>query len=474
MSLRLRLALFGTGVVALTLILFGALLYGLFSRNVTSNQDDALRARAHQAAAATSAADLSPRPLIAADDLKNSTEVYVEVLDTSGSLVYSTAELNGRPPPVPASLLADAAAHQGAFGTEGDAKTVQLRIYVLPFAGGYVVAGQSTKVPASNLSGVVAFLIISAIPTLLAALAASWLVAGRALRPLRQVAVTADEIGSTRDFGRRLAIGRRRDEVALLSASFNRMLAALEGAYRAMADALDAQRRFVADASHELRTPLATIQGNAGLLVHGPDIGEDARRAAAADIAGESERMSRLTDRLLMLARADSGLELHLAPVELRSLVAEVSRQASALHPEKKLSVEAAEITVAGDADALRQLQWILLDNAMRHARSTVTVTLHQDIGWARLMVADDGPGVPVGERERIFQRVYTTDAARAGAGRSAGLGLAIARWITDQHHGRIVAAEGPAGGAGFFVDLPVVGDHSAAPERAPDLLSQS
>ena len=455
MSLRLRLALFGTGVVALTLLLFGGLLYGLFARGATTNQDDALRARGRAAAASLSSVDLTPRPLTAPADLTGSTDVYIEVLNASGTPVYATAQLGGAPPPVPAGLTALAAANHGAFATEGDPNRTQLRLYAYPFPGGFVVTGQSTRVPESNRSGIIAFLVISAVPTLLAALAASWLVAGRALRPLRVVADTADAIGRTRDFGRRLALGRSRDEVSLLSASFNRMLEALEDAYRAMAAALDAQRRFVADASHELRTPLATIQGNAGLIAHGPAVSDEVRRAAAADIAAESERMARLTDRLLTLARADAGLDLELAPIELRPLVAEVVRQAAALHPETTVSVEADELSVAGDTDALRQLLWILLDNATRHARSKVAVSLRAEGPWARVVVSDDGPGVPAGERERIFERFYRSDTSRSGRG--AGLGLAIARWITDQHQGRIIAAGGPEGGAGLFVDLPLL-----------------
>ena len=449
MSLRLRLAWFGAAVVALALVLFGLLVYTLLALSVTNNQDTMLRDRARQAASATNSVDLSPHPLIAAADLKNSTDVYVEVLDPSGVPLYATAMLDGAPPPVPDGLLAQASAHNGAFATEGDAgKGTQLRLYAQPFAGGYVVAGQSTRVPASNVSGVVVFLIISAVPALLAALIASWLVAGRALRPLRIVARTADDIGSTRDFSRRLAAGRRGDEVALLSSSFNRMLAALEGA-------LDAQRRFVADASHELRTPLATIQGNAGLLAIGPDVDDRVRRAAAADIVGESERMARLTDRLLTLARADSGLDLQLAPVRLAPLAEEVVRQAASVHPDLKLTSDLADLVVSGDQDALRQLLWILLDNAARHAGSKISVAVHTEGEWARLMVADDGPGVPPDERERIFERFYKADPSRRDGG--AGLGLAIARWIADQHGGRIIAADGPDGGAGFFVDLPLL-----------------
>src|SRR5216683_3160134 len=424
MSLRSRLALFGAAVVALALVLFGVLVYTLLALSVTNNQDTLLRARARQAASATNNVDLSPHRLIAAADLKDSTDVYVEVLDPYGVPLYATATLDGALPPVPDGLLAQASVHDGAFATEGDAgKGTQLRLYVQPFAGGYVIAGQSTRVPASNVSGVVVFLIISAVPALLAALIASWLVAGRALRPLRIVASTADDIGSTRDFSRRLAVGRRGDEVALLSAGFNRMLAALEGA-------LDAQRRFVADASHELRTPLATIQGNAGLLAIGPNVDDKVRRAAAADIVGESERMARLTDRLLTLARADSGLDL-------------------------QLTTDLDDLAVSGDEDALRQLLWILLDNAARHAGSNISVAVHTEGEWARLMVADDGPGVPPDERERIFERFYKADPSRRDGG--AGLGLAIARWIADQHGGRIIAADGPDGGAGFFVDLPLL-----------------
>jgi signal transduction histidine kinase len=463
LSLRVRLALFGAAVVALALVLFGLALYVLVARSVETNQDKELEARAAAAVsrlAATPPADLTPRAPLAPIDLGSSTEVFLEVLAPDGSVVYSTGVLNGAPPAVPAGVLDEATRKGGAFTTDGYAGGAKLRLFVRSFKSGYVVAGQSTRVPQSNLSGIVGFLIISGVPTLLAALAASWLVAGRALKPLKEVAGAADEIGRTRDFGRRLSGRRSRDEVALLAASFNRMLDELQDAYRGLSSALDAQRRFVADASHELRTPLTTIQGNAGLLAQGPPIAEDVRRAAATDIAAESERMARLVDRMLTLARADSGLKLELAPVALQPLVTEVCRQASALHTDPTILVDAVDATVAGDEDALRQLLWILLDNARRHARSRISVGLDVDGDWARLIVGDDGPGIAEGDRERVFERFYKSDAARAGdplTGQGAGLGLAIARWITDQHGGRIVAAAGPDGGAGLFVDLPLL-----------------
>jgi two-component system, OmpR family, sensor kinase len=449
MSLRLRLALFGVAVVALTLVIFGGLLYSLLARGVNTNQDDALRGRAGQAAAALNAApDVAPRSPVAPADLRTSTEIFVEVLDRNWSVVYSTGVLDGAAPTI-APRLRTGAAH-GAFDTEGG-----LRLFAMPFSNGFVVTGQSTRVPQSNLSGVVGFLVISGVPTLLAALAASWLVAGRALKPLKDVAGAADEIGRTRDFGRRLPSRRSRDEVALLSTSFNRMLEQLQ-------DAFESQRRFIADASHELRTPLTTIQGNAGLLAHGPPVAEAVRRAAAMDIAEESERMSRLVDRLLTLARADSGLRLELAPVDLRSVVADVTRQAAAVRPERTFEVKVVDVHVAGDEDALRQLLWILIDNALRYASSTITVGLGVDSGWARLMVGDDGPGIATADRERIFERFYKADAARtsvdsAATAHGAGLGLSIARWITEQHGGRIIADRSAAGGAGLYVDIPLL-----------------
>jgi signal transduction histidine kinase len=439
-TLRLRLALYGTAVVAVTLVLFGVLLYGLLARSVTNDQDTALRVRSNEAVAALGLVpDLTPRAPVVPVDLRTSNEIFVEVFDQNWSLVYSTGVVKGAAPAIAEGLRS--AAWHGGFDTEGG-----LRLYAIQFNSGFVVTGQSTRVPQSNLSGVVGFLVISGIPTLFAALIGSWLVAGRALKPLKDVAGAADVIGRTRDFGRRLPGRRSRDEVALLSTSFNRMLDQLQ-------DAFDSQRRFVADASHELRTPLTTIQGNAGLLARGPSVSDEVGRAAAADIAAETARMTRLVDRMLTLARADSGLKLELAPIDMGAVVTEVCRQARTVHSDRELESAAVDATIAGDEDAIRQLMWILLDNALRHSRTRVSVELRIEGDWARLAVADDGPGIPPDERERVFERFYRADRSRTGHG--AGLGLSIARWIVEQHQGRILAGESAGGGGAIYVDLP-------------------
>jgi two-component system OmpR family sensor kinase len=419
-------------VVALALLVFGMLLYALLARGVMTNQDDALRVRANQAAAslARSTPASTVAPVVPAD-LRSSTEIFVEVFSLDWALLYAT----GEPAVMPT-------VHSAGFATQGG-----FRLYTRPIDSGYVVTGQSTRVPQSNLSGIVVFLVVSAVPALVAALLASWLVAGRALMPLESVASAAEDIGRTRDFGRRLPPAKSRDEVARLTASFNGMLSRLQ-------DAFESQRRFVADASHELRTPLTTIQGNAGLLAS-REVAEDVRRAAASDISAEGARMSRLVDRMLTLARADAGLELRLTAIDLKPLVDEVCRQAMQLYPQVELATSAVEAWVDGDEDGLRQLLWILLDNAQRYARSAVKVDLSVADGWARLVVADDGPGVPVDQQERIFQRFYRSDRARTGD--HAGLGLAIAHWIVEQHHGRIVAGDAVVGGAAFLVDVPLL-----------------
>src|SRR6476660_1563373 len=170
MSLRLRLALFGAGVVALALVVFGVLLFALLSRGVVNNQDDALRTRAKDAVFSLHGLPQQSSP-VAPANLSKSEDVFLEVVRADGTVLYSTGLLNGEPPQVPTSLLDSARIHQGAFATQGS-----LRLYAFPyFDSGYIVTGQSTRVPQSSLSGIVVFLIVSAIPALIAALIASWL-----------------------------------------------------------------------------------------------------------------------------------------------------------------------------------------------------------------------------------------------------------------------------------------------------------
>jgi signal transduction histidine kinase len=465
-SFRLRLTLFGAGVVALTLLTFGWLVYQLAAHTQGTDQDRALSQRAVEAVAAAQAMPSDRSVTLAsmgsAEDLRRHTDVFILVLSASGTLLSTSARVGDAPPVIPLDVLQQAVS-RGQLLTTLNESGIPVRFSVRPWAhtnqglDGFVLAGQPISVQSTNLNGLKAFLIISAIPALLASLGASWLVTGRALRPLRTVAQTAQAIGRTRDLQQRLPQREGKDELSQLSQSFNEMLAQLQQAHQQLAAALEAQRRFVADASHELRTPLTTIRGNAGLLAFGPDVSDDVRGAAARDIASESERMSRLVEQLLTLAQADAGQNMELRPVSLRPIVDAVSRQAQLAHPDREFdSSVVADARVLGDEDALTQLIWILVDNCVKFTRAggRIEIGLAQQDEMARLTVADDGIGIPPADLERIFDRFYRVDPSRSGTG--AGIGLSIARWIVTQHRGTLTARNNDGPGSTFTVQLPL------------------
>lgn len=465
MPIRARIALFGAGIVGLTILLFSVLLYALVVGSLDSEQDKALRKRAQQAVQALerfTPKDFQSQPARVPVDLRESVDVFVAVLGPDGRPITSTGEVDGAPPAIPPGVLDGTVGHSA---TISPVDGLPLRVYLLPWSrpdlglNGQVVAGQAVRGRREQLQGMRAFLVLSGLVSLAGASLAIWLVLGRALRPLRVMAATAGEIARTGDLSRRLPPVRTRDEVRLMTDSFNAMLQRLQDTYHRLAGALAAQKRFVADASHELRTPLTTIRSNAGFLLQRPDAAGEDRQAALADIAGESERMSRLVHDLLTLARADAGHTLEKAPLDLVPLVHEVGRQARNVHPTRCIAVEdEGAAVVLGNADALTQLVWILVDNAARHTRDGGHIRLWAGnrLGRAVVHVTDDGPGIAPAHLERIFERFYQADAARSGGG--AGLGLAIARWIVGDHGGRVLAYNNDGGGATFRVELPAAG----------------
>jgi signal transduction histidine kinase len=425
MTLRLRVALLGMAVVLVVLCCFSVSLFGLLSRGIGADRDAQLAERADAAATSLAAADataLRPTRVPAPVDPATSVEVFVMVLDADGTAIVSTGEIGGAPPQLPASVLAAAAADGGPVTVTASGQSLRLavRAWQRPDLDrrGFVVAAQSGRKTVQDVGGLIFFFVLATLVALVAAAAALWVVTGRAARTLR-----------------------RTEEMAA------RMEAALA-----------AQQRFTADASHELRTPLTTLRYNAEFLLQHPDARAPDRQAALRDIAGESERMGRLVEQLLTLARADAGAHLLRSdPVNLADAAAEVCRQAATLHPTRRIDFAGTPARpVEGDADALRQLLWILVDNAVKFTADggTVWVTVTQRGAAVQVHVADDGVGVPDGEAQRIFARFHRVDAARSGGG-GAGLGLAIADWIVREHGGHIVVANNDRGGATFTVELP-------------------
>ena len=466
--IRARLAVLGALVVAVTVVVFSSVMYVTISGSLTRQVDANLALRNQGAGGPGDGRGGPPgtRPESSYEqvDIATSGDTYVELLSTAGDVQFCQAVLNGKAttPPVSAAVLARATPTALAYATidvSGVPVRVAVRKSVAPDGDvtGYVVTGQSLLPVQSQLDGVRLSLGLGAVLALLGASLLSWWIAGRGLRPLDEMAVAAEEIGRTQDLSRRIKEPRSRDEVSSLARSFNGMLERLHDAYTRVEDALLAQRRFVAAASHELRTPLTTIRANAEILERHPDADPAVRHEALADIASESERMYRLVASLLSLARADSGAALQLEEgLDLADLARSVVRQARKGFTGRDIDLAAPEhLLVRGADDALRQLLWILLDNAAKHTPpgTPISVSLAEADGAATLHVADAGPGIPPADLERVFERFYRADASRTGEG--TGLGLSIAAWIVAQHGGRIEAANQEPHGARFTVTLP-------------------
>ena len=461
MKIRLRLALYGAFVTAIAMISFGVLLGLLVSRAAPEEQD---RLLAELAAATVVAVEDAPaesmlpnRPPVLID-LATSTDPYVSVVSEDGTVLYATGQVDGELPRVPAAAVVEAVETGSSTVTAQEGST-EIRMYAVPWVrsdlgtAGIVVAGQSTAYTEEQIAGLTAVLWVSGIITLIAAIVVSWLVSGRALRPLHRLAETTDEIGTTGDLSRRLPPVKADDEVGVLTTSFNAMLDRLEDSQDRLQANLAAQRRFVGDASHELRSPLTTIRSNAGFLRDRPDVSPQDREEALADIEAESDRMAYLIDDLLLLARADAALDVSHRPVDLAVVLQDASRRAARLG--RAIAVAPTEPTVVmGDHDALTRLVWILLDNADKHGAQPIDVTLEDDGATATMTVTDHGPGIAPEHIDHVFERFYRADPARSPAG--AGLGLAIAAEIVIAHGGSIRVTNHDDAGAAFTVRIPV------------------
>lgn len=302
---------------------------------------------------------------------------------------------------------------------------------------------------------------------LVAAAVGAYILSGRSLRPLSRITNTARRIGRSRDLSDRIELPRTGDEVQDLAVTFNAMLDRLD-------DAFTAERRFVSDASHELRTPLTALRGNAEILLRQAEGGSVEREDAVeilTDIRDESERMSRLVQNLLTLARADVGWRPELGLVPLDQIASDASRLASRLSGQHQFSCDIhAEVDVIGNADQLKQLMLILLDNAFNYTPEGSDVTLSIDTvgNVARIVVKDTGPGIPETQLARIFDRFYRGDVARDTRAVGAGLGLPIARWIVECHSGTIHAKSELGQGTAITVTLPMAKDSSDSAARVP------
>lgn len=280
-------------------------------------------------------------------------------------------------------------------------------------------------------------------------------------KPLRVMAEATTAMARG-DYTRRVETTGR-DEVALLARSFNAMAAELAETDRV-------RKEFVANASHELRTPVAALRSTLENLVDG--VGRPDQETLARMLA-RAEHLSTLVGQLLDLSRLDSGVDSEpILPVDLGDLLRDVADELTEVHPGTDIEVRApVDLKIDGRPGRLRQVFVNIVGNAARFSEpgEPVLVTVTQDGGRAGVTVRDTGPGIPAGERHRVFERFWQADGTRTGSG-GAGLGLAISKQIIDQHGGTIEVRANKPTGACFVVTLPRHGPVDAGSEPSGPL----
>jgi two-component system, OmpR family, sensor kinase len=297
------------------------------------------------------------------------------------------------------------------------------------------------------------FLAFGVLGGALLALLAGLATARRAMEPIAELTAAARRIEQSRDPSVKIPHPEADDEVAELARTLEAMLGALDAARAETEGALLRQREFVADASHELRTPLTSVLANLELLEE-ELTGE--QRDTAASALRSSRRMRRLVADLLLLARADAGRQAPHQPVDLSEVVTDAAAELEPVAGDHEISISApGGMHVAGARDELHRLVLNLMENALRHTDpgTAVEATVERRNGAVVLAVEDDGPGIPLDLREKVFERFYRGSGGRSG---SSGLGLSIVRAVAESHKGSVRLEEPLDGrGARFVVRIP-------------------
>jgi signal transduction histidine kinase len=430
LSVRLRATLAATAIVAVALGGASAVLVGVLSGSL---QDSAVM-EANRRATVTAdllAAGVPPLPPPGGRPSGSVTTIAPDVLVVGD-------------PAAPKALLAVAPGDPAATWAPDGAYAVAVK-QVRTTGGEVLVQARASLQPAAAALATLQAVLLPGIPALLLLVAGlTWLAVGRALAPVSAIRRELADITAS-DLHRRVPIPPARDEITRLAKTTNQTLDRLERA-------VGRHRRFVADAAHELRSPLAVLRTR---LEVAPRQGLTAE-ALTAEALTDVDRIQRLTADLLLLARLDAGEPPEqLQEVDLGQVAAE---EAARTRPRTQVRVElriGSGLVVRGSGEQLRRLVANLVDNAVRHAHSTVVVRLERRDGDAVLEVTDDGPGIPVEHQEAVFDRFTRLDEARDRDAGGSGLGLAIARDIAAHHGGTLVMAGGPPG-AGLRAVLPI------------------
>jgi heavy metal sensor kinase len=285
-----------------------------------------------------------------------------------------------------------------------------------------------------------------------------WVLARQVLAPVQRVTQAASRV-SSRDLSQRVPVPNTHDEMRELAVGINHMLDRLQ-------ESFETQRRFTADASHELRTPVTAIVGHANYVLRRTHPTPEQVDSLTV-IRREAERMGKLVNDLLELARADAGFSIEKEPMNLLEVVEAVRDDMVPVAVGSEIVVDCASplVEVQGDASRLKQVVLNLVQNAVNAGAMHVTLHLATEGRTVRLEVLDDGPGIPAEAIPHLFDRFFRVDGARSTRGNGSGLGLAIVRWIVQQHGGTVEVTSRPAEGSVFIVTLPAL-DPKATEDR--------
>lgn len=433
-SVRWRITALATLVAAIVLAIVGVVVVMLVQARLYANLDASLDQRADQIEALAIAGDAG------ALANRNVEDRFAQIINADGTVVGSTPNVDGMPALVDVS---PAAASGGSVATRHDLplEDDDYRVLVRPFdvsgSDRYLVIGENVddlRDTVAALGGVVAILF----PIAVAAIASMvWWLVGRTLRQVEAIRREVAGIGLDQ-LDRRVPAPGTGDEIDRLTGTMNDMLARLE-------TSAEQQRRFVADASHELRTPLTRLR----TLLEVDSMRADAELATTTrEALLDVNEMQAMIDDLFFLARVDAGRARRPpGPVDLDAVV-ETEVAAARTDDGPRITIAADPIMIVGDAAQIARLVRNLLTNALRHAVTSVRVTVRSVSDTTELVVEDDGTGIQSEDRERVFDRFVRLDDARNGPSGGSGLGLAIVRDITQLHGGSIDIDDSELGGA--------------------------
>ncbi len=473
-SVRARLTLWYVSALGVVLIVFSFGAYFLLARSLYDRLDarlaSSLEATASALKHAPSVRPGHPDAILRALDELPFTNQTVAILDPNQRVIAQKSGPGGPPlqlPPAPLIASEKIGFYEIPESETEDPETDSVaddgcrgafQRVNLPPAGFYtVVVTESLEQLIDKLELLQSFLYLLVPLTLLLAGLGGWFLARRSLAPVVAMSERAQQI-SGENLDQRLPVVNPRDELGRLATTFNDLLARLNQSFAQ-------QRQFMTDASHDLRTPLSAIRTTSAVTLQREDRDSSEYREALALIEQEARRLTRIVEDMFLLARADAGHPtLHITKFYLDELLAESARAAGVLASQKELQLQVSplsEAPIAGDEALLRQMMWNLLDNAIKHtpAGGKVGVALESRDSEYVITVTDTGSGIAGEAKLHIFERFYRADPARThvqtGSDGGAGLGLPIARWIAEAHHGRLELSHSDANGSTFVVNLP-------------------